>query len=1008
MGPGTETRAQTYPVLHLSVGLNFGGWECMQLRFHAWTVGLVVGLLLVAGSVPVTAPDAPSPQAAASPVSTADPSSHLSNLTSSFHPTLSHIPASPGLIRHPLVAGASAVPTSQASDTPPAVAAPTSPVLRASWTGLGSSDNGYLTPYPGVAPPDVQMAVGPNHVVEMVNLAVSMWTKQGVFLQNKSLMAFFGTPTGEFISDPKVQYDAASGRWFASLTDVATSTNVATGQVLLAVSSSSDPTGTWKVYKVPSVATGECLDQPILGVGSSTVTLSVNVFSSCLSGGFTYNGAQYWVLSKADLVALAGAPATQSFGPFAGTASFHPAQTIGASATDYMVSANAFQASVSSIEIFRLTGVPPAASVAMSNLSVRAIASPPPATQPGGGASLPLDTGDFRVMDAAWSAGSFWVTLSDGCTPTGDTQARSCVRLIEVNTTTNTVAQDFDVSSAGTYYLYPALRADARGNLLVVFGYSSATAFPGLMAAGRVFGDPLGTLDPPTVVVAGGGPETLGCSKTAKSCRYGDYFGAGLDPSNGSIVWAAGEFATSSGWSTRIFAGSVKAVMTMDYRIVNGGTGYELPKLGYTLDGISRSTALNAAPTAYAVDPGTAWSVSVILFNPNVIVNPTFEAWILNTSAGNPPFSGRVNASFAASFAYHHMYWFHFGFALSDNASAGTPMVEVVAWGVHVWAPADSSYYVDAGSSFRYPAFLNESTSHDRWILSGPANGTVTGPSSVAGLYYHQYLVSFHYVLSSAALAPAPYVAYDSLGTNASVQANATVWADAARAYAYQASLTGAGGYVRIGVGPGATGNVTAAATITVTYRLQYFLHLAVQPALLADRVTGGGWYDAGSLATLTASTPAGWKFIGYSGDLSSAVATATLPMTAPANVTALFYPGLTIVAGDGGSVTYSYGSTTGTVPAGSTVTVYAPSGSTVILTAQPSSFTGAFVSWGGAANGTATSTSVTLGAPLTVSAAFGTNGLLVGGIAAAVVAVILAALLLVLASRRRKKEPPA
>ncbi len=965
-----------------------------------WTVGVVLGFLLLGslGVVPaaVAAPAARQTLSTTVPGPAAPSASSVPN--SLFHPSL--VPVSTS-------ASASIPVPSASSDVVPAAVAPASPVLRASWNGLGSIDNGNLTSYPSVSPPDVQVAVGPTHVVEMVNLAVAMWTKSGVRVQNASLMSFFGTPANEFISDPKVQYDAASGRWFATITDVATGGSVATGQVILAVSTGADPTRTWRLLKVPSAATGECLDQPILGVGSSTVTISVNVFSTCLSSSFTYNGAQYWVLSKADLVSGSPSPATQTFGPYATMASIHPAQTIGASTTDYLVNANAFDTSVNAIELFRVTGVPPSASVSMTNLTVRTITNPPSATQPGGGGVLPLDTGDFRVLDAAWSAGNLWLTLSDGCAPTGDPTTRSCVRLIELNTTTTSVTQDFDVSAAGRYYLYPALRADGKGNLLVVFGYSSAVDYPGVMAAGRVFGDPLNQLDPPTVIMAGATDQGLGCSTSAHTCRYGDYFGAGLDPSNSSIIWAAGEFGVGSGWGTQIFAGSIKAVLTLSYSIVNGGTGYALPTLGYTLDGAARSATLGLTPTSYAADPGTGWSVSPFLQNTSNVLHPTSEQWMLNASASTPPTSGTVNASLVASYAYFHMYFFRFGFALSDNLTGATPMVQVVSWQVHRWAAAASSYYVDAGSAFVYPATLNQSGANERWILNGPANGTVTGANSFAGLYYHQYRVAFDYIIRDASTGPAPSVHYYSYGTNTSVQANATVWADAARPYVYTSTLTGEGGGARIGAAGGTVGNVTAAGTVLVTYGLQYLLTVSAQPSSVAGDVSGAGWYDAGSLANLTATASEGWKFIGWSGAAVGNVASTSVTMSAPENVTALFYPGLTIVAAAGGSVAYSWGSTSGTVAAGGNVTIYAPAGTAVTLVAQPSSLFDAFGSWSGGATGSATSTSVTLNGPTSVSASFGSNTLVYAGIAGGVVAVILAALILLLLARRRKKQQP-
>lgn len=969
-------------------------------------LGLVAGLVLLASLALTPAPlhaSAPAPATQAlqeiplKPVATPA----TSTVNPAFRPSFTMAPraSSPEGSR---VADPTGITSPVAAARVPA-AAVSSPVVRVGWTGLGASDNGYLASDPAIAPPDVQVAVGPGHVVEMVNLAVSIWTKQGIWLRNSSLMSFFGTPTTEFISDPKIQYDAASGRWFATITDVATGSNVLTGQVILAVSLSSDPTGAWILHKVPSAATGQCLDQPILGVGASTVIVSVNVFSTCLSKKFTYYGARYWVLSKSDLVAGLTSPAVQSFGPYAGTSSFHPAQVLGPSPADYLVSANAYQTSVTTIELFQVTGTPPSATVATSNLTVASITMPPAAAQPGGGSSLPLDTGDFRVLDAMWSGGDLWLTLTDGCTPAGDATIRSCVRLVEISTATGVVAQDFDVSAAGLYYLYPALRADGLGDLLVVFGYSSSTEFPGLMAAGRLFGDIADHIDPPEVVMAGTAPEGLGCTSSAGTCRYGDYFGAALDPSNASLLWAAGEIGTPSGWGTRIFAGSIKALLTFSYGIANGGSGYLPPQVQYTMDGAPRSAALSFAPAEFLADPGTDWSASATLLKPS---RQTDEIWLVNATMSPP--RGAANRDLVENLTYYHLLRFGFLYVINDHSSATPPVVQarVQDWPASIVAGA--SAYVDPNSSFAYPSLLNASTGQEQWIAGEPTAGTVAGPGQFTVTYYHQYRVAFDYLLEAASPAPAPLVGYSSRGTNTSVHANATVWADAGGAYAYSDSLAGDSSGVRLGPESGAVGSVTAAGTITVTYRLQYLLNVTVEPGSVEESVVGGGWYDAGRSATLTAAAPGGWTFVGWSGAASGSAPSVTFLMTQPANVTALFYPGLTIMAGAGGSVAYSYGAVSGVVTAGGSLTVYAPIGTRITLAARPSSIADTFGSWGGGATGTSSTTSVALEGPTTVSASFGTNVLVVAGAAGGVVLVILAAVLLLLAARRRRKSPPA
>ena len=879
-----------------------------------------------------------------------------------------------------------------ANRTPPDSAA--LPVLTG-WDGLHSGMNAGLSdPY---YPPDVQVAAGPTDVVEMVNLLMGVYTKQGLPVHVSSLVSLYNSGT-DFISDPKVQYDAASGRWFASVTDVTT------GQVLLAVSATSDPTGSWHVTPVPSSPTGECLDQPILGVGSTTVILSVNVFTQTSTNPCTtpYIGARYWVVNKTDLVDGVASPATYAslIDPTEG--SIHPAQIQGSSSDHYMVSTYWPGAATTSntLHLFTVSGIPPATvTVAVTSLSMPTAAVPPSASQPATGNTV--DTADIRVSDAAWFGGKLWLGFDEACLSDA---TRACIRMVEIDTSTRSILRDFDIDIAGKHVFYPAFRMDGAAGLAVVFGYSSSSDYPGVMVSARLPGDAPNALEPPVVAAPGSGPENpTGCSGT---CRYGDYFGAGVDPTNTSVVWLAGELGTPSGWSTHILAFAVKSVLTLDYSIRGGGSGYPTPALTYVSSGATVTVPLNTVPAAYYADPGTPWSVSTRLTNPM----SQGESWSLDLASPNPPPNGTADASFTANYTYYHQYSVRLGYDV-QGWSPTNPLpfatVNVTRFGQTRSVAAGAPYILDAGTNYTYENPIGASTSIERVVSNGSVAGTVREALNVTVRYYHQYRMTFDYVVEGGSGAPAPTVSYVSLGANASVQANATVWADAARPYVYTSSLAGGNGTVRMGAGPGALGNVTAAGTVTVTYYLQYFLTVFVEPGSLRDSVTGAGWYDAGSLASLAATAPAGWEFVGWSGDASGKGSTLSVTMSAPVKVVALFYAGLTLVAGGGGSIDYAYGTASGSVPAGSSVTLYAPVGTALTLTAHPSSWTEAFVSWGDGANGSASSTAFTLSGPTTVSATFGTNTPAVVGAAAAVVAVILAAILLILVTRRRRKQPP-
>jgi hypothetical protein len=377
-------------------------------------------------------------------------------------------------------------------------------------------------------PPDVQVAAGPSHVVEMVNLEGEVFTKQGVSNKTFTLSSFFLSGS-DSISDPKILFDLSSNRWFASLVDISVRS------VVVAVSSTSDPTGTWTIYRLSA---GTFLpDQPIIGVSDDKFVASANDFRS--SGIFA--GAKYWVLNKAQM--LAGSSVSLfSSSVNSGFFSIHPVQSLSSTTIQYMVGnvVSGGALSTTTMELFSVTGVPGVSTVTttISALAVSSLTIPPAGVQPG--TTSTIDTSDIRVQDAQWSKGILWYGLDDACTPTGDTQVRSCVRLTQLDTTISPVAvkQDFDYGVSGQYFFYPALREDDLGDLDLLYGYSSSTLFPSLAVTGQAAKDPSTSLGMPRTLKSGLDVDT--------STRYGDYFGAGLDPVDSSVVWAAGEYHSSS------------------------------------------------------------------------------------------------------------------------------------------------------------------------------------------------------------------------------------------------------------------------------------------------------------------------------------------------------------------------------------------------------------------------------------------------------------------------------
>jgi hypothetical protein len=303
-------------------------------------------------------------------------------------------------------------------------------------------------------PADVQLAVGAGDVMQMVNSQVRIWTTAGLQLKTMDLTAF--TQSAHELSDPRVEFDAPSGRWLAAVMD---NTPGHYG-VYVAASQTSDPTGAWWIYFWSSKW---CLDQPRIGVSSSVVAFTANAYRDCVAADPPLLGGQLWVLNKAEL--LAGQNIAYSFSdPDPSVFSLSPVQSLTPADVQYMV-----QIDSGTLTLVTLTGTPPDnVTRAPATRTIMPITEPTGGVQPDTPALLDED---FRTLDAVWKDGTLWAAANDACLPQGDSTPRSCVRVLAARTSPFAIVDDRDLTiGPGTYVFYPAVRPDGQGNLDVVFG----------------------------------------------------------------------------------------------------------------------------------------------------------------------------------------------------------------------------------------------------------------------------------------------------------------------------------------------------------------------------------------------------------------------------------------------------------------------------------------------------------------------------------------------------------
>jgi len=429
------------------------------------------------------------------------------------------------------------------------------------------------------SPPDMGLGASDKFVVQMVNLAGTIYRTSGSVAKSTFSLSDFwflpvrGGPLGIGMSDPQVLFDAGAGRWYASIIDT-----FDVNRVNFAVSATDDPTGTWFIYRVVAFSTlpthTTLPDQPYIGYSDDKFLITANDFE--FDPTFTtaaFIGVQYWILNKGEMLAgnrfidlVTNTAGSGTPNPLPNTNfAIRPAQHLSSTPTAFLAencettaivaiigACSTSPSTGAGINVYTITGTPPGAVVVTVNtVPISAPGFPPNADQPGHPADAnDLNTGDNRMQSVVWQNNLLWTALNSDCTPMGDSTDRSCIRLDQISTATAgspMLLKDFDLGIKGAYVFYGAVSLDSSNNLVVVYGESSLSIYPSLEVTGELATAPAGSLGSAQTIAAGSALEL--------STRYGDYFWAATQPKTPNTFWVSGEFRQIQlfqGWSTEI------------------------------------------------------------------------------------------------------------------------------------------------------------------------------------------------------------------------------------------------------------------------------------------------------------------------------------------------------------------------------------------------------------------------------------------------------------------------
>src|SRR2546421_631693 len=441
-------------------------------------------------------------------------------------------------------------------------------------------------------PPDQGLAVGNGLILEAVNSALNVYDTNGFQLLPRplALSEFFGLPpginrttgfNGVFPGDPVALFDPETQRWFVvawAQLNTATGLPLQQSRLYLAVSQTSDPTGTYSIYTLNTTLAHEpdqggprIPDFPHFAVDHYGLYISINEFNITPDGNIEgFIDAAILAISKNDLINGAGGsfPRVVRFPlPFSSGFEFtvFPAYTppgggplLANGGTQFFVSSHFVMTNEHTLAIWALTNTSSLDS-ATPNLDLSAIVVEVQpfhfptfaAVQKKGfhplGESLnepveKLDSGSFRVISATYSSGRLWATLSSQMLDTAGAPRIVCDYFAfspKINGPffTATLVTQGVVSKPGASLLYPAIAVNAQQKGGIVFTLVGPNDYPSA-AFVPVNNTSVGGIQ---IARAGNEPEDgfsgypeFGGNGVA---RWGDYSAAAIDSDGGT--WMA-------------------------------------------------------------------------------------------------------------------------------------------------------------------------------------------------------------------------------------------------------------------------------------------------------------------------------------------------------------------------------------------------------------------------------------------------------------------------------------
>jgi hypothetical protein len=466
---------------------------------------------------------------------------------------------------------------------PQAPIAKAQPSLGIEFAGLGNTAT--------QVPSDSDIAVGPTDVFEIAEPDFQIFSTNGTPLTSPQGVNVLwsgseveGQPNGpcsqlQTGDWSQVIYDQLAGKFvYARAVHVITDGEAAAYECL-AVSETSDPTGSWYLYTMP-LASGNSdqTDYPQLGFSASAYYLSTNLWTGA-GGTGTFMGDLLVAYNRTEL--LSGQDVQYAVTTLPNSyESFTPATLEGQTAepsgmpelyvggpNDFLMTNGENSSTLSYFEATPdwstgtlLVQGPSTINVGSYNLKPCAQA-PNCAPQPGTSTELEAWTDNLMLPLVYRNFGSYQSIVGTFDVNYGGTPEPEW---FEIRLTPSGQASLYqkDVYAPGPASRYnQSIAEDNNGNIVLAYTISSSTVYPGIAVAAHLAGTAPGAMTAEDLVFHGGASQTstsVGLPTKATPSRWGDASYLALAP-DGCTLWYSAEYyaSTSEPWQTEIISGAV-------------------------------------------------------------------------------------------------------------------------------------------------------------------------------------------------------------------------------------------------------------------------------------------------------------------------------------------------------------------------------------------------------------------------------------------------------------------